>query len=211
MKGLIGIKLGNTQVFDGEGNLVPVTVVQAGPCTVLEKREPGKDGYEAVQLGFKEVEEKKVSKPVMGQFKKREMKPMRHLKEFRGLTIENLEIGQVLDVDVFKAGDLVDVCGTSKGKGFAGTMKRHNFGGGPNTHGSMSHRRPASGGGTEYNRTIKGKKNPGHLGAVTVTARGLSVVVVDKDNHLLLIKGAVPGSKKSLVTIRESKKAPKGG
>lgn len=211
MKGLIGIKLGNTQVFDGEGNLVPVTVVQAGPCTVLEKREPGKDGYEAVQLGFKEVEEKKVSKPVMGQFKKREMKPMKHLKEFRGLTMESLEIGQVLDVDVFKAGDLVDVCGTSKGKGFAGTMKRHNFGGGPNTHGSMSHRRPASGGGTEYNRTIKGKKNPGHLGAVTVTARGLSVVVVDKDNHLLLIKGAVPGSKKSLVTIRESKKAPKGG
>lgn len=211
MKGLLGIKLGNTQVFDGEGNLVPVTVVQAGPCTVVEKRNPERDGYEAVQLGLKEVAEKKLSDPVLGQFKARELKPMRYLKEFRGLPMEDLEIGQVLDVDVFNAGDMVDVCGTSKGKGFAGAMKRHNFGGGPNSHGSMSHRRPASGGGTEYNRTIKGKKNPGHMGAVKTTARGLRVVVVDKDNHLLLIKGALPGAKKSLVIIRESKKAPKGG
>jgi large subunit ribosomal protein L3 len=204
MKGIIGRKVGMMQLFDETGKAIPVTVISAGPCKVTEIRTQEKDGYTAVQMGFGEVKEKKVKKPVAGFYKKINVSPMRVLREFRANDTKGFEIGQEIKASIFEAGQYVDVVGTSIGKGFAGGIKRHHFNGGPKTHGSMSHRKPCSGGATDAARTIKGTRKPGHMGNERVTAQGLKVVRVDGDKNLIIVKGAVPGAKKGLLMIKES-------
>ncbi len=198
-KGIIGKKIGMSQQFSG-GELIPVTVIQAGPCPVVQKKTAGKDGYDAVQLAF--VEEKKkarVTKSMAGHFKKAEMQPHRFLREFR---TGEFEAGQVVTVDIFKKGERVAVSGVSKGKGFAGVMKRHRFAGGPGGHGSMFNRAPGSIGSSAWpSRVWPGKKLPGHMGAVNVTLKNIEVVDVRPDQNLLFVRGAVPGGEKALVLI----------
>ncbi len=198
---IIGRKVGMTQVFTEEGTVVPVTVVQAGPVVVTQVRSEAKEGYNAVQVGFGEVNAKRVSKPVAGQFAKAGVTPLKILREFRTDSTGDVQVGQEIKVDIFKVGDKITVTGTSKGKGFAGAVKRHHFHGGPKSHGSMIHRKPQSGGATDAARTFKGVRRPGRMGGETVTVRGLSIVRVDADKNLLLIKGAVPGANGSLVTV----------
>ncbi len=207
-KGLIGRKLGMTQVFMGGEELVPVTVVQAGPCTVVQKKTRETDGYDAIQLGFGEVKPHRVNRPMMGHFKKAGVSPTRVLKEFRVENVDEFEVGQVLKVsDVFKPGDFVDVTGYSKGRGFQGVMKRHGFGGGRASHGSMFHRAPGAIGAKEApGRVFKGKKFPGRMGNRRVTVQNLQVVEVDPERNLILIKGAVPGAKNGTVILREAVK-----
>jgi len=204
MKGIIGRKVGMMQLFDETGKAIPVTVISAGPCKVTEIRTQEKDGYTAVQMGFGEVKEKKVKKPVAGFYKKINVSPMRVLREFRANDTKGFEVGQEIKASIFEVGQYVDVVGTSIGKGFAGGIKRHHFNGGPKTHGSMSHRKPCSGGATDAARTIKGTRKPGHMGNERVTAQGLKVVRVDGDKNLIIVKGAVPGAKKGLLMIKES-------
>ena len=204
MKGIIGRKVGMMQLFDETGKAIPVTVISAGPCKVTEIRTQEKDGYTAVQMGFGEIKENKVKKPVAGFYKKINVSPMRVLREFRANDTKGFEIGQEIKASIFEAGQYVDVVGTSIGKGFAGGIKRHHFNGGPKTHGSMSHRKPCSGGATDAARTIKGTRKPGHMGNERVTAQGLKVVRVDGDKNLIIVKGAVPGAKKGLLMIKES-------
>ena len=204
MKGIIGRKVGMMQLFDETGKAIPVTVISAGPCKVTEIRTQEKDGYTAVQMGFGEVKENKVNKPVAGFYKKINVSPMRVLREFRANDTKGFEVGQEIKASIFEAGQYVDVVGTSIGKGFAGGIKRHHFNGGPKTHGSMSHRKPCSGGATDAARTIKGTRKPGHMGNERVTAQGLKVVRVDGDKNLIIVKGAVPGAKKGLLMIKES-------
>ncbi len=198
-----------TQLFDENGKIVPVTVISAGPCTVTRVRTAEKDGYQAVQMGFGDIKENKVKKPVGGYLKKHELKPMRLFREFRTDNAAEFEIGQEIKASIFEAGQFVDVVGTSIGKGYAGGIKRHHFNGGPKTHGSMSHRKPCSGGATDAARTIKGTKRPGHMGSERVTAQGLRVVRVDEERNLLIVKGSVPGAKKGLLLIKESVKVNK--
>jgi len=209
-KTIIGKKVGMTQVFNEDGTVVPVTVVLAGPCVVTEIRTEEKDGYSAIQLGFDEiVKESKVNKPMAGYFKKQGVKPMKFLKEFRGEAGE-LTVGQQVDVNIFEEGDLVDVQGKSIGKGFQGVMKRHNFAGGPKTHGSHFHRAPGSIGMCEFpGETPKGRKMPGRMGGKNVTVQNLSVVKVIPETNLLLVKGAVPGHDNGIVYIKEAVKAKK--
>ena len=209
MKGIIGRKVGMTQLFDENGKIVPVTVISAGPCTVTRVRTAEKDGYQAVQMGFGDIKENKVKKPVGGYLKKHELKPMRLFREFRTDNAAEFEIGQEIKASIFEAGQFVDVVGTSIGKGYAGGIKRHHFNGGPKTHGSMSHRKPCSGGATDAARPIKGTKRPGHMGSERVTAQGLRVVRVDEERNLLIVKGSVPGAKKGLLLIKESVKVNK--
>lgn len=206
MQGILGKKLGMTRVFTPEGHSVPVTVIKAGPCVVTGLRTTEKNGYEAVQIGFEEVEKpaKKLAKPVIGQFKKNEVKPMRYLREIRGANPADYEIGQSVKVSIFKEGQKVDITGTSIGKGFAGVVKRFGWRGGKASHGSKVHRQPCSAGATDAARTFKGRRNPGHMGAVRRTIQGLKIVRVDPDRDLLLVKGAVPGPRKSLLFIRET-------
>ena len=204
MKGIIGRKVGMMQLFDETGKAIPVTVISAGPCKVTEIRTQEKDGYTAVQMGFGEVKENKVNKPVAGFYKKINVSPMRVLREFRANDTKGFEVGQEIKASIFEAGQYVDVVGTSIGKGFAGGIKRHHFNGGPKTHGSMSHRKPCSGGATDAARTIKGTRKPGHMGNERVTAQGLKVVRVDDEKNLIIVKGAVPGAKKGLLMIKES-------
>ena len=204
MKGIIGRKVGMMQLFDETGKAIPVTVISAGPCKVTEIRTQEKDGYTAVQMGFGEIKENKVKKPVAGFYKKINVSPMRVLREFRANDTKGFEIGQEIKASIFEAGQYVDVVGTSIGKGFAGGIKRHHFNGGPKTHGSMSHRKPCSGGATDAARTIKGTRKPGHMGNERVTAQGLKVVRVDGEKNLIIVKGAVPGAKKGLLMIKES-------
>lgn len=204
MKGIIGRKVGMMQLFDETGKAIPVTVISAGPCKVTEIRTQEKDGYTAVQMGFGEVKENKVKKPVAGFYKKIKVSPMRVLREFRANDTKGFEVGQEIKASIFEVGQYVDVVGTSIGKGFAGGIKRHHFNGGPKTHGSMSHRKPCSGGATDAARTIKGTRKPGHMGNERVTAQGLKVVRVDGDKNLIIVKGAVPGAKKGLLMIKES-------
>lgn len=204
MKGIIGRKVGMMQLFDETGKAIPVTVISAGPCKVTEIRTQEKDGYTAVQMGFGEVKENKVKKPVAGFYKKINVSPMRVLREFRANDTKGFEVGQEIKASIFEVGQYVDVVGTSIGKGFAGGIKRHHFNGGPKTHGSMSHRKPCSGGATDAARTIKGTRKPGHMGNERVTAQGLKVVRVDGDKNLIIVKGAVPGAKKGLLMIKES-------
>lgn len=197
--GIIGKKLGMSQIFDGR-DMIPVTVIQAGPCRVVQKKTSEKDGYEAVQLAFEEERKKhRVTKAMAGHFKKSETAPHRHLREIR---MTGFEQGQDVKVDIFKKGDLVKISGVTKGKGFAGVMKRHNFRGGPGSHGSMFNRRPGSIGASAYpSRVMPGKKLPGHMGDVTVSVKNLKVVDVRPDQNLLLIRGAVPGGENGLVLI----------
>ena len=199
LKSIMGKKIGMTQVFTEAGTVVPVTVVEAGPVTVTRLRSPEKDGYSAAQVGFGEV--KRQTKPVAGQFAKVGVAPKRYLRELKVDGNSDLDVGQEIKVDIFKSGDKISVTGTSKGKGFAGAVKRYHFRGGPQTHGSMVHRKPQSGGATDAARTFKGVKRPGRMGGETVTVRGLTVVRVDPEKNLMLIKGAVPGANGGLITV----------
>lgn len=204
MKGIIGKKIGMMQLFDDNGRAVSVTLISAGPCTVTEIRTEDKDGYSAVQLGFGDAKEKHVNKPLAGFFKKNNLKLHRTLREFRAADTSAFAIGQEIKADVFEVGQLVDIIGTSKGKGFAGAMKRHGFSGGPRAHGSMIHRQPCSNGATDAARVYKGTKKPGHMGAARVTVQGLTVIRVDVEKNLLIVKGAVPGAKNGLLLVKES-------
>ena len=206
-KAIMGIKIGMTQIFDENDKAVPVTIVEAGPCTVLQKKNSETDGYSAIQVGFYNLKEKQVNKPARGHFKKANVKPLRYIKEFRVKDIEAYEIGQELKADQFDPGDIVDVVGTSKGKGFAGAVKRHNFARGSMGHGSKYHRRPGSLAAKGPARVFKVRKLPGHLGRERVTVQGLKVVKVYPERNLILIKGSIPGPRKGLVIIKDSVKA----
>lgn len=206
-KAIMGRKIGMTQIFDENDKAVPVTIVEAGPCTVLQKKNSETDGYSAIQVGFYNLKEKQVNKPARGHFKKANVKPLRYIKEFRVKDIDAYEIGQELKADQFNPGDMVDVVGTSKGKGFAGAVKRHNFARGSMGHGSKYHRRPGSLAAKGPARVFKGRKLPGHLGGERVTVQGLKVVKVYPERNLILIKGSIPGPRKGLVIIKDSVKA----
>lgn len=209
MKGLLAKKLGMTQIFK-EGKAIPVTVLKAGPCYVVDKKTPEKDGYAAIVLGFEEVKEKRVNKPLLGIFKKRNLKPLRFLKEVRvePEELEKYEIGQAIGPDVFQVGELVDVTGTSKGRGFQGGVKRHGFRGFPDSHGSRYHRAGGSIGSSAFPaRVFKGKTMPGHMGNERKTVQNLEIVEIDPENNLILVKGAVPGSVNSLVFVKQAVKA----
>ena len=207
-KALIGRKIGMTQIFDEKGAIIPVTAIEVGPCTVVQIKTVEQDGYQAVKLGFGEVKEKKLTKPQLGQFKKNKIEPKRYLREFRLDSIEGLKVGDELKADVFEVGDKVDIQGTSKGKGFQGVIKRHGQHRGPMGHGSMYHRRPGSMGSTSTpGRVYPGKKLPGHMGVETVTIQNLEIVKVDLDKNVILVKGSVPGAKKSILKIKSSIKA----
>ncbi len=211
-KAILGRKLGMTQIFTEEGKVVPVTVVESGNNVVIQNKTVENDGYNAVQLGFGEVKENKVNKPLKGHFDKAGVKPVRFIREMRLSDPSEYKVGDTIGVDIFAAGDLVDVVGTSKGKGFAGGIKRHNFACGPMGHGSKSHREPGSTGamiGGPGGRVLKGKKLPGHMGHERVTVQRLTVVRVDADRNLILIKGAIPGPKKSFVVIKNTVKPNK--
>ncbi|MEM6713669.1 MAG: 50S ribosomal protein L3 [Cyanobacteria bacterium P01_F01_bin.56] len=200
--GILGTKLGMTQIFDEEGNAVPVTVIQAGPCVVTQVKTAQTDGYTAVQVGYKSVPEKALTKPELGHLTKAGATAMRHLKEYRVEKTDEFELGQSLTADRFEPGQLVDVTGTSIGKGFAGNQKRHNFHRGPMSHGSKNHRLPGSiGPGTTPGRVYPGKKMAGRLGGKRVTTRKLQVVKIDSENNLLVIKGAIPGKPGGLLSI----------
>jgi large subunit ribosomal protein L3 len=204
--GLLGKKLGMTQVFDDEGRLVPVTVIEAGPCRVAQVKTRECDGYEAVQLAFGETKERKVTKAVLGHLKKADVPPSRWAKEFKKLG--DLKTGQTLKADMFQKGDWVDVEGVSKGKGFQGVIKRHKYAGGPETHGHMFHRAPGSIGSSAFpSRVWKGKTLPGHMGSERVTVQRLKVVEARPDENLLFVSGAVPGARGGLLVVRKSKKA----
>jgi large subunit ribosomal protein L3 len=205
VEGLIGKKVGMTQSFDAEGNVIPVTVIKAGPCTVIQKKAKEKDGYAAVQLGL--VEErglKRPNKPQSGHAQKSGLAPARILREFRASDPAALKEGDQVLVDIFQEGELVHVTGTSKGKGFQGVVRRHHFRGGRSTHGSMFHRAPGSIGASSYpSRVLKGTRMGGHMGQDRVTVRNLIVVRTDKDNNLLLVRGAVPGPRGGYLLIRK--------
>ena len=209
-KALIGKKVGMTQIFDENGTVIPVTVIEAGPCVVAQVKTLENDGYEAVQLGFGEVKEKHLNKPEKGHFAKANVTAKKHLREFRLDSIEGIKVGDELKADVFAAGEKIDVQGTSKGKGFQGVIKRHGQHRGPMGHGSMYHRRPGSMGATSTpGRVFKGKKLPGHMGKVTVTIQNLEVVRVDMDKNVILLKGSVPGPKGAILKVKSSVKVSK--
>ena len=209
-KAIIGKKVGMTQVFDDHGVVIPVTVIEAGPCTVVQVKTVEKDVYDAVQLGFGAVKEFKVNKPMKGHFSKGNVTPTKHLREFRVEDTTAVKVGEEVKADVFAQGDLVDIQGTTKGKGFQGVIKRHGQSRGPMGHGSMYHRRPGSMGPTSTpGRVFKGKKLPGHMGVETVTIQNLEVVRVDLDKNAILVKGSIPGNKGSIVKIRSAVKASK--
>ncbi len=200
--GILGTKLGMTQIFDDTGKAVPITVVQAGPCPVTQIKTKATDGYTAVQLGYGETTEKALSKPELGHLAKSESAPLRHLEEYRLEDVSSYQLGQPITVDIFEPGKLVDVVGTSIGRGFAGYQKRHNFKRGPMAHGSKNHRLPGStGAGTTPGRVYPGKRMAGQMGNCRVTVRKLQVVKVDPERNLILIKGALPGKPGALVNI----------
>lgn len=208
--GILGTKLGMTQVFDETGRSIPVTVVQAGPCTVTQIKTSETDGYSAVQLGFYEVTEKGLNKPELGHLKKSEAAPLRHLKEYRLENPSEFQLGQQIKADIFEAGQTVDIIGTTIGRGFAGYQKRHNFKRGPMAHGSKNHRLPGStGAGTTPGRVYPGKRMAGRLGGSQVTIRKLTVVRVDGERNLILIQGAVPGKPGALINIVPTKQIGK--
>ena len=210
-KFILGKKIGMTQVFNDAGLAIPVTVIQAGPCAVVQKKTVENDGYTAIKLGFSEVQEKKLNKPDKGLFAKIKVTSKKYLREFRTDDVDKYEVGQEIKVaDMFADGDSIDVSGISKGKGFQGTIKRYGQKGGPDTHGSMYHRRPGSmGAGTSPGRVYKGKKQPGHMGADKITVQNLNVVKVDTERNLLLVKGAVPGPKGGLIIVKGAVKSGK--
>ena len=209
-KGIIGRKVGMTQIFDEKGNVIPVTVIEAGPCVVAQVKTVETDGYDAIQLGFGEVKDKHINRPEKGHFTKAGIEAKKHLREFRLEKVEGVKIGDELKADIFEAGEKVDVQGISKGKGFQGVIKRHGQHRGPMGHGSMYHRRPGSMGSTSTpGRVFKGKKLPGHMGRVTITIQNLDVVKVDMDKNVILLKGSVPGAKGSILKIKSAVKATK--
>lgn len=208
-KFILGKKVGMTQVFDTSGQSIPVTVVEAGPCSVVQIKSLDNDGYDSVKLGYERISDRKLNKPEKGLFSKLKIPAMKYLREFRPEDVSSYQTGQTINVsEMFKEGDKVDVSGISKGKGFQGTIKRYGQSGGNETHGSMYHRRVGSmSANTSPARVFKGKKLPGHMGSVNITVQNLDVVRVDAERNLLLIKGAVPGSKGTLLTIETSVKA----
>ena len=208
-KALLGRKIGMTQIFSEHGKVIPVTVIEAGPCTVVQVKTKDADGYDAIQLGFGDVKAKKVTKPSAGHFKKANVEPKKHLREFR-LEEISYNVGDELKADLFTAGEFVDITGTTKGKGFQGVIKRHGQSRGPMGHGSMYHRRPGSMGPTSTpGRVFKGKKLPGHMGMQTVTIQKLEIVNVDTNKNVILVKGSVPGNKGAILKIRNSVKSSK--
>ena len=207
-KAIIGKKVGMTQIFDEKGKVIPVTVIEAGPCLVAQVKSVETDGYNAIQLGFGDVKESKLNKPEKGHFAKAKLALKKHLREFRLDSVDGVNVGDEIKVDTFQAGDKIDVQGTSKGKGFQGVIKRHGQSRGPMGHGSMYHRRPGSMGPTSTpGRVFKGKKLPGHMGRVTVTIQNLDVVKVDLDKNAILVKGSVPGAKGAILKLKTSVKA----
>ncbi|MGE4282951.1 MAG: 50S ribosomal protein L3 [Clostridia bacterium] len=207
-KAILGKKIGMTQLFDEEGKVIPVTVIEAGPCPVVQKKTIDNDGYTAVQVGFSSKKEKKVNKPEKGHFDKAKVEYKRYLKEFKLSNADALNVGDVIKADVFAEGEKVDVTGTSKGKGFAGTVKRWGTHRGPMTHGSGYHRGPGSmGANSDPSRVFKGKKLAGHMGVEKVTIQNLDVVKVDAEKNLILVRGAIPGPKGGLVIVRNMIKA----
>ena len=209
MKGILGKKLGMTQIFTEEGIVVPVTVVEAGPNVVTQVKTVEKDGYNAIQVGFEDAKEKSLNKPQKGHLAAANVLK-KHLKEFRVDAGEEFTVGQEIKADLFAAGEKIDVTGTSKGKGFQGPIKRHGQSRGPESHGSRYHRRPGSMGACSFpGRVFKNKKLAGHMGSVKVTVQNLEVVRVDADKNLILVKGAIPGPKGSMVTIKEAVKSSK--
>lgn len=210
IEGLIGKKIGMTQSFEEEGNVVPVTVIKAGPCTVIQKKIKKTDGYSALQLGLiEEKAAKRATKPLLGHLKTSDAQPTRILKEFRFDESEEVKEGDQFFVDIFRVGEKVHIVGTSKGKGFAGVVKRWGFKGGKASHGSMFHRAPGSIGASAFpSRVVKGKKLPGHMGRERVTVKNLTVVEADKENNLLVVKGAVPGFKGGYLLIKKAEFPP---
>lgn len=213
--GILAEKLGMTGLLLSDGRRVPVTVLRAGPCQVIALRTRESDGYEALQLGFLEAKKSRLTKPMEGRFSALNLSPRRVLREFRLVgeampEAEAIKVGDEVKADAFQEGVLVDVRGTTKGKGFAGTVKRWHFGRGPMTHGSKSHRRPASTGSTDAARVLKGKRSAGHLGAKTCSCRGLEVVRIDADRGLLFVRGAVPGPNGGVLEVRPSRKQAQG-
>ncbi len=204
MIGLIGKKIGMTQLFSEQGEAVPVTVIEAGPCTITELRTLERDGYNAVQLGFGTNKEKRFTKPLLGQFKKRNLPPSRHVKEFRVEGVDGFSVGQTLTVSLFEAGRHVDVQGVTKGRGFQGVIKRHGFRGGQASHGPTMGREPGSIGASAYpSRVIKGKRLPGHMGSENLTIKNLEVVAIDPEQNTLMVRGAVPGPANGIVFIKK--------
>ena len=200
--GILGTKLGMTQIFDETGKAIPVTVIQAGPCQVTQVKTKPTDGYNAIQIGYEEVKPKALNKPKLGHLAKSEAAPLRHLREYRAENAGEYQPGQAISAEILSAGQLVDVCGTSIGRGFAGYQKRHNFRRGPMSHGSKNHRLPGStGAGTTPGRVYPGKRMAGRLGGSRVTVRKLTVVRVDAEKNLVLLKGSVPGKPGALLSI----------
>ena len=210
MKAIIGRKVGMSQIFDEKGRVVPVTVVEAGPCVVTQKKTVENDGYDAVQVGFGDIREKLVNKPETGHFAKAGVAVKRFVKEFRFENAAEYAVGQEIKADIFAEGDKIDATATSKGKGFQGAIKRHGQSRGPMAHGSKYHRHAGSNGAcSDPSKVFKGKRMPGQMGGKKITVQNLEIVKVDVENNLLLVKGAVPGPKKSMVTIKETVKCGK--
>jgi large subunit ribosomal protein L3 len=202
--GILGEKIGMTRIFTKNGESIPVTVILAGPCRVIQRKNLEKDGYNAVQLGFKEVNKKKVSKPIIGHFIKFKVEPLKYMREFKVDDSNKYSSGMEVKVDIFKEGDKVDIISISKGKGFAGAIKRHHFSGGPKTHGQKEYfRSVGSMGATDAARVFKGKKLPGHMGSDRVSMKNIKVVKVDLGRNLILVKGSVPGAKGTMVIINK--------
>ncbi len=200
---LIGKKLGMTQIFEESGRVVPVSVIEVGPCPIVQVKTPDKEGYSAIQIGFDEVKESRVNKPEGGHFKKASVSPRRILREIRVTDPASYKVGDTLDVKLFEGAKIVHVTGTSKGRGFAGTIKRHNFQRGRKTHGNKNYREPGSVGASAFpSRTMPGKRMPGRMGGVKRTTRNLTLVQIDAENNLLFVKGSIPGANNGIVFVR---------
>ena len=208
-KGILGKKLGMTQIFEADGKMIPVTVVEAGPCIVIQNKTEETDGYNAIQVGFGDIKEKQVTSPMKGHFEKAGVTPVKFVREFRLSAPSEYKVGDKIAADIFAAGELIDAVGVSRGRGFAGTIKRHNFARGPMKHGSKSHREAGSMG-PRYSgpggRVIKGKKLPGRLGGINATVQRLTIAKVDVDRNLILVKGSVPGAAGTFLVLRETVK-----
>jgi len=205
-EGILGEKVGMTKVFTDKGESVPVTVIIAGPCRVIQKKDTEKDGYNAIQLGFKSIKKNKALKPIIGHYSKSKMDPLKYLREFKINDSKKYTLGQEIKVDIFKQGEKVTIIGISKGKGFAGAIKRHNFSGGPKTHGQKEYYRSVGSiGATDAARVFKGQKLPGHMGTDRVNIKNLEVVKIDTERNLLLVKGSVPGAKGEMLIINKGK------
>lgn len=206
-KAILAKKIGMTQVFDDEGRAIPVTVLEAGPCVVVAKKNPDKDGYSSIQIGFKPAKKNLLNKPLLGHYAKAGVAPLKYLREIRLAEVDKYEVGQEIKADIFETGEYVDITGISKGKGFAGSIKRHGQRRGAMTHGSHYHRGPGSMGAVDAARVFKGRPLPGRMGGKKVTSQRLKIIKIDADKNLLLIKGAVPGPRNGLLIVKNSVKA----